>query len=100
MLASGIDGVLVPSEKFALPVLKAFRQLGVKIPEQISMMGLEYDFASGFLFPALTTIRQDYEGLARESVAMLKKLMDGKTVTASIRRPDQLIERDSVRRIR
>ena len=50
--------------------------------------------------PPLTTIRQDYEGLARESVAMLKKLMDGKTVTASVRLPYQLIERDSVRKSR
>ena len=100
VLATGIDGVFVPSEKFALPVLKAFRQLGVKIPEQISVMGLECDFASGFLSPALTTIRQDYEGLARESVAMLKKLMDGKIVTAGVRLPYRLIERESVRKIR
>ena len=100
VLASGIDGVFVPSEKFALPVLKALRDLGVKIPEQISVMGLECDFASGFLFPALTTIRQDYEGLARESVAMLKKLIDGKPVTAGVRLPYRLIERDSVRKPR
>ena len=100
VLASGIDGVFVPSEKFALPMLKALRQLDVKIPEDISMMALEYDFASGFLFPALTTIRQDYEGLARESVAMLKKLMDGKIVSSSVRLTYQLIERDSVRKPR
>lgn len=100
VLDSGIDGIFVPSEKFALPVLKALRELGVKIPEQISVMGLECDFASGFLSPALTTIRQDYEGLARESVAMLKKLMDGKPVTASVRLPYRLIERESVRKSR
>ena len=85
-------------EGVALPVLHELRHLGVRIPEDLSLITSELSGISGWMTPELTTIDQELDQLAAATVAELVKL---------IRHPDtpkgvhwlhtHLIVRNSVR---
>jgi len=92
------DAIFYVNEGHILELYHELRKRSIRIPEDISVIGLEAWSISCFLDPPLTSLRQDFEGLARESVAMLKKLIAGKKVNADVRLPYTLIERASVRR--
>jgi len=92
------DAVFLASEGNAPKLYHELHKRSVRIPEDISVIGLELPSLNPFLAPPLTSLRQDFEGLARESVAMLKKLIAGEEVTGDVRLPYTLIERESVRK--
>lgn len=97
ILDAEVDAIFCASEGLALEVYSQLHKQGKRIPEDISVLGLESDGITEFLIPGLTALRQDFTALAKESVQMLKKLINGEQVTANIKVPFQFIERNSVR---
>lgn len=92
------DALFMVSEGIALEVYALLHQRGIRIPEDLSVMGLECGDSISCFNPPLTVLRQDFEGLARESVMMLEKQIKGIPVVHNIRLPFQFIERASVRK--
>ena len=92
--------VFFSSDYYALEACSILREMGFRIPEQVSLAGFDDLFCSGLMMPKLTTIRQDIEQKARMTVDALFGLMSG---NGSERRewvlPVELIKRESVRRI-
>jgi GntR family transcriptional regulator of arabinose operon len=70
--------------------------LGVRIPEEISIMGFD-DFAgSRFSKVPLSTVRQDFDSLGSESAKLLLELIDGCAVGGKkIMLPTSLVIRES-----
>ena len=85
LLDSGktFDSVFVLSDPAAIHVVRALKALGKKIPEDIAVIGFDGIGTSGE-FKALTSIRQNVEGVAEESFAIMKKLLCNEIVTGSI----------------
>ena len=81
--------------------MKLGRQIkaaGKRIPEDISLMGLEDGYANEIFTPPITAIRQNFEKIAEIAAeSMYQAIVNGiPPVSATV--PFQLIERESVRK--
>jgi DNA-binding LacI/PurR family transcriptional regulator len=72
-----VTAVFVGNDQMALGVLRAFTEAGVRVPEQISMVGFDDIPESEFFSPPLTTIRQDFGAVGRHSIAVLLRQIEG-----------------------
>lgn len=93
------EGLLVGSDDIALGVLKAFKDKGIRIPEDIQIIG--YDdiaFAKHFT-PSLTTVKQDRELIATTAAKKLLQLINNPNsrVEEVIRVPVELVLRETTR---
>ncbi len=68
-----IDGVFVITDLVATGVITKFNELGVKIPEQVSIVGFSNWFMSRAITPSLTTIDQPGFGIGAMAFKQLIK---------------------------
>jgi DNA-binding LacI/PurR family transcriptional regulator len=75
LLARGIrfDGIVAASDLIALGAVRALLHAGVKVPEDVSVVGYDDVPFARYSRPALTTIRQD---TARAGRLLVSKLLD------------------------
>ncbi len=85
------------NDVMAFGVIKAAKELGIKIPEELSVVGFDDIFFSSFTDPPLTTIKQFKEELGRMAVELLFKLMDGERESLLIE-PELIIRNTTSRR--
>ena len=69
-------GVLCVSDAFALEVLRAAADLGLRVPEDVSVVGYDDSRVAVLTRPPLTTIRQDVRTKARLAVDALVRLVN------------------------
>ncbi len=80
LLAKGVTGVVCGSDLMALGVVRAARQHGLRVPEDLSVIGSDDFPLVGFTDPPLTTIRQDVPGMAEAAVTALLEEIAGEHV--------------------
>jgi LacI family transcriptional regulator len=85
------------NDVMAFGVIRAAKELGIKIPEELSVVGFDDIFFSSFTDPPLTTIRQLKEELGRMAVELLFKLMGGERESLLIE-PELIIRNTTSRR--
>jgi len=68
--------VFVGNDQMALGVLRAFGEAGVRVPEDVSVVGFDDQPEAGFFMPPLTTIRQDFEELGSRCVDLMLQLLE------------------------
>lgn len=93
------SAIFVASDHLAMAIIRALAQRGVRVPEDISIVGYDDADASAFTFPPITTIRQDLAHVAREAIKLLIRQFEGEKTPEITRLPVSLIERESVRRV-
>ena len=54
----GVDGIFINTDMVAIGAISEFNRLGVKIPEEISIVGFSNWFMSSVISPTITTIDQ------------------------------------------
>lgn len=87
----------VSGDEKAVAVLKALNDLNIRIPEEVSVLGLDNIPISEHLYPALTTLGLDYIRIAERVYEKLCNMMEGmKEISEEIE--CSLIERDSVKK--
>lgn len=69
-------GVFANNDICALRVLRALRELDISVPEQAGVAGFDDTFMGRYLNPALTSVTQPIEEMAREAVARLIDRID------------------------
>ncbi|MBI3830934.1 MAG: LacI family DNA-binding transcriptional regulator [Planctomycetes bacterium] len=57
--------------------LKAFRERGLRVPEDIAVAGFDDEVNSRYAYPELTTVYHPFREKGREAVRMLVGLLDG-----------------------
>jgi len=67
--------ILVANDQMALGVLRAAHQLGVTVPQQLSVVGYDDTEDSAYFQPPLTTIAQDFRLSGRESVNRMVQML-------------------------
>jgi DNA-binding LacI/PurR family transcriptional regulator len=80
LLAKGVTAVVCGSDLMALGVVRAARQAGLRVPEDLSVIGSDDFPLVGFTDPPLTTIRQDVPGMAEAAVTALLEEIAGERV--------------------
>lgn len=93
-----ITAVFLTNDQLAFGVFDYAKDHNIKIPEDISVIGFDDDFAAEYA--GLTTFRQNAKEIADISAQMMLDQIDGKTVPPIIRCRPELIERNSVKTIR
>jgi DNA-binding LacI/PurR family transcriptional regulator len=82
-------------------LIRALKELGYRVPEDISVSGYDdIQFASLFS-PAITTIKQDKKRIAETAAMTLLDIIEKKEVSKGVNSvPVQLIVRHSTKRIK
>jgi DNA-binding LacI/PurR family transcriptional regulator len=76
LLADRPDAVFCFNDQLALGVLRTLALRGVRVPEDVAVVGID-DIEDGrFSTPTLSTIAPDKAGVAREAVALLHARLD------------------------
>ncbi|NBB90874.1 MAG: substrate-binding domain-containing protein [Spirochaetes bacterium] len=71
------DGIFAQADITALGVLAALRELGVRVPEDIPLVGYDDIRMAGLNDPPLTTVHQPQEQLVRSACRRLVELLGG-----------------------
>ncbi len=84
------------NDDLAIGVLYAARARGLRVPEDLSLVGFDDSERAAILSPALTTVRQPLAELGRMAVSLLIRLLDGQRLEAlRIELATRLVVRDS-----
>jgi DNA-binding LacI/PurR family transcriptional regulator len=79
----------------AVGVLQGARQKGVRVPEDLSVVGFDDVRLVSYLAPPLTTMRQDMRALGSQAIDMLFDLIAGRDPEAPVALDTTLVERGS-----
>ncbi len=82
-------GIFAASDELASGCMTAAADLGVRVPSDVSIVGFDDLPEVG---TRLTTIRQDIDALARETVTLLREALQGERIR-SLRLPVSLVSR-------
>lgn len=97
-LAKEEEALFFASDYYAAEAIVKLRDLGVRVPEDVSVAGFDDSEAARLCRPRLTTIRQDIAKKGSRAVKKLFQLIDGEpNITLSDQLPVSLAVRDSVK---
>ncbi len=82
LLERGITGVICASDVLALGVVRGVRRRGLRVPEDVSVIGYDDSAFMNCADPPLTTVRQPIEAMGRAAVQLLAARIAGKPVAA------------------
>ncbi|OGO13312.1 MAG: hypothetical protein A2032_02335 [Chloroflexi bacterium RBG_19FT_COMBO_49_13] len=102
LLDRGVNfsGLIISNDYLALGAILALNERGLRIPDDISIVGFDDAPESAYYIPPLTTVRQDYDALGTESVHYLVELINKEDTTSHQRvLMPELIVRQSTRAI-
>ena len=71
-----MDSIFVANDQMALGVMQFINQRGLRVPEDIGIVGFDNIAESAFFSPALTTIQQDQYEIAELAVAEIIKIIE------------------------
>ena len=83
-------------DEIAFGAMKYCKKMGIKIPEELSIIGFDNDRISEYCSPPLTTISQNTELIGKTAAAILIKKIENDVAPDMIQIPTKLIIRDSV----
>ncbi len=72
-----VDGIFACSDVIAMATIRALRERGLSIPEEVAIVGYDDIALSSYYSPPLTTVRQDCGRGGRELVARLLEIIQG-----------------------
>jgi LacI family sucrose operon transcriptional repressor len=88
-----LDGLFISGDIIAIHAIQVCQELGIKIPQQIKIIGYDDIHFASMMNPAITTIRQPFEQMAKRTIEILDSMINGHSVTLQHVFPVELIER-------
>ncbi|CAM2877282.1 LacI family DNA-binding transcriptional regulator [Paenibacillus sediminis] len=97
---AGTDGIIASNDIAATAVLHEALRLGLKVPDEVQIIGFDDIPLSRLLSPSLSTIRQPSYEMGREAANLLIQLIEQTNVAnKNIQFPVQFVERDTTRKV-
>ena len=90
-----VDGLFCANDVVAIGAIKYLKELGVKIPEEIAIVGFSNESISSVIEPALTTINQSGSKIGVAATNLLIDKISDNTIHKTIIVQTNLIERKS-----
>ncbi len=93
--------IFASNDDMAAGVLSAAHRMGIRLPEELSVVGFDDVPLAEQVWPSLTTVRQPIHEIAKLAATLLIDLLEGKTLSVLHHElPTELILRESTGRIR
>lgn len=93
------DGIFASNDIMALSAIHVLQRRGLKVPDDIRVIGYDNVSISKYSYPSISTIKQDTEELGKSAASLLYKLMnDVKVLNKEVIVPVELIRRASTGR--
>ncbi|MER7789255.1 LacI family DNA-binding transcriptional regulator [Streptomyces sp. NPDC097640] len=70
------DGVFCVTDTLAMGVLRGLADVGIRVPEQVKVIGFDNVTESEFFIPSLSTVDPDHDGMAERAVDLLTELIE------------------------
>lgn len=84
------------SDQMAIGAYRALAEAGVRVPDDVSVVGFDDIEAASYITPPLTTVRQPFEEIGQRALSLLFELLsDQQPVTTQIVLPPELVLRQS-----
>jgi len=95
------EAVVAANDLMALGVMQVLQRRGYSIPNDVSVIGYDDIPLANWVYPSLTTVRQNVEEMAREAARHVVRRLEGDILTGGLRTPiePELVPRDSSRRV-
>lgn len=89
ILKGKVDSIFAINDNVAMDVLLSLNENKIKVPDDVQVIGFDDNINDKYMYPSLSTIRQNVEEIARNSVDALIKLMNqeekpGKSITIDV----------------
>jgi DNA-binding LacI/PurR family transcriptional regulator len=91
-----IDAVFAANDQMAAGAYTAIQGRGLRIPEDVAVVGFDDDSFATSVTPALTTVHHPIIELGKKMAETLVNLIEGKPADRVTRMPTSLVIRDSV----
>lgn len=89
-------GIFAANDIMAIGAMNALKDLGLNIPEDVSIIGFDDIAISRYLSPKLTTMHCDFRKIARTSVDSVISLIDGEETERHKEIPVEFMERETL----
>lgn len=99
MLEHKVTAILVSGERYGMEAYGALARLGKRVPEDVSVIGWENPGFSEHQIPPMTSLEQDFRGIASAAFDMLEKKISGEQ-TGNVFIPYKFHIRGSVRNLK
>ena len=91
----GVTAVFAANDPMALGALRALHERGLRVPQDVSVVGFDDVPESSYYMPPLTTVRQDFSEIGRQSLRVLVQQIEGQAVPPVHLLPPSLVVRSS-----
>lgn len=90
-LEQGVDGIIAASDTIATTAIRLLDQRGIKVPDDVAVIGFDDLPLASHTVPQLTTIRQNIAGGAAEMVERLMQRLGGVEAEALVMSPELIV---------
>ena len=95
----GVTAIFAMSDVMALGAIRAIHDAGKRVPEDVSVAGFDGLVLGDFTTPRLSTVAQDVEEMAVQSLALLRHNIEDGTAAKHVTTPVALMSKESTRRL-
>jgi len=100
ILDMGITAVIGESDYTALNIIEACFRLGIKVPDELSVVGFDNAYQSETSNPPLTTVDQDFTAMGKLAAEAIIAQLTNKSYETDQIVPVELIRRQSVKKLK
>ncbi len=90
-----LDAVFVANDVMAFGAMRALRNNGRRVPDDVAVVGFDDIPASAMTHPPLSTVRQPLYEMGRTAASMVMAAVRGESITKRIELPTSLVIRES-----
>lgn len=90
-----LDAVFVANDVMAFGAMRALRNAGRRVPDDVAVVGFDDIPASAMTHPPLSTVRQPLYEMGRTAASMVMAAVRGESITKRIELPTSLVIRES-----
>ena len=91
--------LIAPSDVTGVAIMRELREIGLSVPEDVSVVGYDDSVAARFAEPSLTSVNQPFFDMGARSAAQLAEMIDGNADGSQVTLPVNLVERGSVKNL-
>ncbi|PZF58352.1 LacI family transcriptional regulator [Curtobacterium sp. MCSS17_008] len=90
-----VDAVFAGNDQMALGVLHAFAEEGLRVPDDIAVVGFDDIPEAAHFTPPLTTVRQDFMAMGQRVLEAVRALVEGEPRDETLLLPELVVRRSA-----